>query len=356
MMNYDKLFPQYFNFVKRFIPEPRRVSSVGIDIGSSTCKMVEVCPHGNSFELLQWGVESFEGGDPIPAIQRLISQTSNPIKPPATAVQGKGTLIRYVDLPRMPLEDLRKSFQYEADKYLPFHADQIYMDCIILDSRKKDNGRMTVMVAAAKRDIVDERIALLNKAGLSADFVTLNSIATANVINTLGGPSGAQEAEGDQGAVAMVDIGEQVTTITILFEHLPRFTRDVFTGGNDVTRHLSNKLGISVSEAERMKRDPAQRKEEMLEACDSVIMNLVSDLRLSFDYFVTEHNIPITRILLSGGATLMEGLVDLFSNYLEIEVSSWDPFQNLQMTEDQRRELSKISGQFGVALGLALYS
>jgi len=318
--------------------------------------MVEVCRHGTSFELVQWGVEPFGDGDPAPAIQRLLSQTSNPGRPPATAVQGKGTLIRYVDLPRMPLEDLRKSFRYEVDKYLPFHADQIYMDCMILDSRKKDSGRMTVMVAAAKRELVDERMALLSKTGLPADFVTLNSIATANVINTLGGPSGSQDFEATQGAMSMVDIGEQVTTITILCENLPRFTRDIFTGGSDITRQLSNKFGISVPEAELLKKDPGTRRMEILAVCESVIMNLVSDLRLSFDYFVTEHNIPITRILLSGGATLMEGMVDLFSNYLEIEITSWDPLEHLQMTSDQRQKLSKTSGQFGVALGLALYA
>ena len=98
--------------------------------------MVEVRPKGSSFELIQWGSEPFSNNDPSDAIKKLLAQTESPMKSPATAVQGKGTLIRYVELPKMSLDDLRKSFVYEADKYLPFTADQIYLDCMILDQKK----------------------------------------------------------------------------------------------------------------------------------------------------------------------------------------------------------------------------
>ena len=70
-MSFKKFFEQYLDFVKRFIPEPKVESSVGIDIGLSTCKMVEVKPKGHTFELVQWGIEPFKGGDPSAAIKNL---------------------------------------------------------------------------------------------------------------------------------------------------------------------------------------------------------------------------------------------------------------------------------------------
>lgn len=354
-MDIKKLFQQYLDFVKKYIPEPRVHSSVGIDIGLSSCKMVEVKPKGNSFELIQWGIEPIVNGNPSAAVQALLSKTAHPQNAPATAVQGKGTLIRYIDLPRMSLEELKKAFTYEADKYLPFSADQIYLDFMILDPKGKGT-KMTVLVAAAKREIINERMELLKNAGIQPDFITLNPIAMGNVINTLSADSlvvGEVKAQG--GATAIIDIGAKVTNVNVMYENLPRFTRDIFIGGLDFTRQISNSLGISLDEAEQIKCKAGSRQEDVVKACEPVVLNLISDMRLSFDYFVTEHNIPITKILLSGGASLLDGMTALFANYLEINVARWDPFQYIEVPEALKEESKKMSGQFAVALGLALY-
>ena len=354
-MDFKNFFQQYLNFVKRYIPEPRVHSSVGIDIGLSTCKMIEVKPKAGSFEILRWGIEPFEK-DPSENIKAFLAKTQNPYKTPAAAVHGKGTLIRYVEVPRMPLEELKKSFVYEADKYLPFTFDQVYLDCMVLDPKSKTN-KMTVMAAAAKKEIVDKRIAMLENAGIKADFITLNPIAMANVINTLGSlnhVSGLSGLSTDE-AAAIVDIGERVTSVNIVYGGVPHFTRDVFIGGLDFSQHLSNTMGVSLEEAEALKCNPGKREEEVAKACESVVLNLISDMRLSFDYFVTEHNIPITKILLAGGASLLDGMPEMFKNYLEIDVSRWDFFEYIEMQEELKKDIQKFSGQLGVALGLALY-
>lgn len=355
-MDFKKFFEQYLDFVKKYIPEPKVKSSVGIDVGLTSCKMVEVRPKGSSFELVQWAVEPIKGGDAAVAVKVLMGLVESPDISPTMSVHGKGTLIRYIDIPRMSLDEIRKSFSYEVDKYLPFTADQIYFDCMILDPKGKGN-KMTVMVAAAKKEIVNEQMDALKNAGIHPDFITLNSIAMANVIHTLGSPSSDLNSNGEkkEGAVAVVDIGEKVTNVTIVYDGLPHFTRDIFIAGDDFTKGLSNKLGISIEEAEALKRDSGKRKEEVVAVCEAVVMNLISDLRLSFDYFVTEHNILITKIYLSGGGSLLEGVIELFLKYLEIEVMRWDSFEHVEMPDEKRKELGKVSGQFGVALGLALH-
>jgi len=156
-------------------------------------------------------------------------------------------------------------------------------------------------------------------------------------------------------AVAIVDIGEQITNVSIISAGLPRFTRDIFVAGSDFTKHLSVTLGVSLEEAERLKCNPGTRKDEILKACESVFLNLVSDMRLSFDYFVTEHNMPITRILLGGGASRLEGMTEFFASCFEIEIERWDPFHHVEVPAEQKQEIEKVSGQLGVALGLALY-
>ena len=98
---------------------------------------------------------------------------------------GKGTLIRYIDMPRMSLEDLKSSFDIEADKYFPFAQNQIYTDCFILDAKEKSKN-MSVMAAAAKRELIDRRIKLLEELGMPVEFVGLNPIVLANALSVLG--------------------------------------------------------------------------------------------------------------------------------------------------------------------------
>lgn len=355
-MDLKKLFEQYVNFVKKYIPEPKVLTSIGLDISSDSCKLVEIKSKGSSFELVRWAIEPIDKNAPAEKLRDLLFQDEGGDHyPPATAVHGKGTLIRYVDVPRMSREDLKKSFQYEADKYLPFTSDQIYMDYMILNPNEKSN-KMSVMVAAAKRDIIDERIGLLKDVGIQPDTITLNSLAMANMIGKLGLFGQAAEENLDSAeALAIVDIGEKVTNVNIVYGGLPRFTRDIFVAGHDFTDRLSKTFEISMEEAEQLKRDPGGGEKKVIETCESVAMNLISDLRLSFDYFVTEHNVPIKKIILAGGSSLMPGLLDVFEKYLEIDICRLDAFEHIEVPEDKKEELGKVDQQLGVALGLALY-
>ncbi|MEW5895480.1 MAG: type IV pilus assembly protein PilM [Candidatus Omnitrophota bacterium] len=353
-MNFRKVFEQYLAFVKRFIPEPMIRSSVGIDIGLTSCKMVEVRHRGNTIELVRWGIEPCNGS-PEQAVKKILERAGQQTVSPSTAVHGKGTLIRYVELPRMSPEELKKSFSYEADKYLPFNADQIYLDCLILDPKSK-RTKMTVMIAAAKKEIINERIELFKKIGLTPDFISLNPIAMANVINTLGIDGNEPDKVGEsKEALAIVDIGEKVTNINIIYGGLPRFTRDIFTAGADFTKQISNVLKVSMEEAESLKCNPGSRKDEVVKVCESVALNLISDMRLSLDYFVTENNVPVKKILLAGGMSLFDGMTSLFNNYLEIDVVQWDPFEHVAVPVGMKEEIKKVSSQLGAALGLALY-
>ena len=259
----------------------------------------------------------------------------------------------------MTLEDLRNSFELEADKYFPFPSDQIYTDCYIVDPEGK-NKQMSVIVAAAKKEMVDERIKLLSDLGLTTDFVGINSIALANAINVLGykeeknpEPKGSLERNT---AMAILDMGESVSNLLILVNNFPRFTRDIYMGGRDFTKRISNALGVSVEEAERLKAQPGNKLPEILNACETAIINIIQELKLSFDYFSTEKGYEITRLLLTGGASMLQGIDEIFAKNLEISVSKWNPIAPLKVSSQiDREELNNKSFKLGVVLGSALY-
>ena len=351
------LLEKYLQAVKDILPQNTPTPSVGLDIGMESCKAVELIKKGDSFEILRWAVETVENENLEGAVRKICGRLNITSKAPYTAVSGKGTLIRFIDMPRMSVEDLKKSFDIESDRYFPFPKEQIYTNCYILDQESQDK-QMSVLVAAAKKDIIQERMKLLSSLGLPCSFIGVNSIAVANVFHTFGKmmPRGNPSKERPSGAAAVLDMGETASNLMVMVGHRPRFNRDIFVGGRDLTKRVSNLLGMGLPEAKALKTQPADRLNEILNACDSVLMNLVSEVRFSFDYFTTEYNMPIARLFLSGGASLLQGVPELFSKNLDIPVERWNPIQYLKLAPGvSEQEIQKHSGLLGVALGLALY-
>lgn len=350
----NKFLDQYIGLVKKFVPQKERLPCVGLDIGASSCKLVEVSWLTEEFQVSHWAIEPIENGDVKGAVTKILARLPNPPKSPHTAIFGKGTLIRYIDMPSMSLDDLKKSFGFEADKYFPFSQDQIYIDCHILESSAATN-KMSVLVAAAKRDMIDARISFLRELGLQTDFIGLNSIAIINSLSSSLKNDKNNPPEKGKTAVAVLDLGEHVSNLTLMVDFLPRFNRDIYIGGREFTRTISNALGLNFGEAEKLKCEPKERAAEVVSATEAAINHIISELRLSFDYFVTEKNVPITQLYLTGGGAQLEGIEAALSKGLEMPVKVWNPFLTVSMAgQINREEVVKQSGRLGVALGLAL--
>lgn len=345
------ILKSYFNAIKRFIPKETVSTAIGLDLGSGQCKMVGIAKGSDGFELTRCVIRQINDDEKINVLKEILGNVSSDETSVISSVSGKGTLIRYIEMPRMKLEDLRQSFAIEAEKYFPFAQDQIYTDCFILNSdiTKK---QMPVMVAAAKKEMIDERIQLMSDLDAKVSFVGLNPIALANAFYAL---EDHTKFPSDKG-VGLLDFGEAVSNLTILVDKLPRFTRDVFIGGRDFTKRISNALGVSMDEAEKLKcaENPS---DEVVSSYESAILNIVQELKLSFNYFTTEKNIEVNQLLITGGASILKGLPEALSEQLGIEVIPWDPLKLLKISPEIDQEEIKNKGpRLGVALGLALYN
>lgn len=342
---------QYFNLIKRFIPVKPEGSCVGLDIGTTNCKFVQIQKRIDGFYLLDWGIEPIVHDSVEATIRKILDRLQTPYTRVHTSVSGKGTLIRYMSMPRMSLDDLRNSFAIEADKYFPFAQDQIYTDCFILDPQGKDKN-MSVMAAAAKKELIEQRVQLLAKLGIPTDFIGINPVALASGLHVLG----TGLPKGEDAIVALFDMGESVSNLTILVDKLPRFTRDIFIGGRDYTKIISNVFGIAAEDAEQLKRRPADKAEQMISACESMFMNMIQELKLSFDYFVTERNSEIKQLLLTGGGSTLSGIESMLGKAFDLKVGRWDPVAFLKLSAGvSEEELREQSVRLGVAVGLALY-
>ncbi|MBF0484679.1 MAG: type IV pilus assembly protein PilM [Candidatus Omnitrophica bacterium] len=348
----NKFLDSYFKTIKKFLPEKTSETSVGIDIGSGECKLIELQKKADGYEVVNWSIRPVDNNDIPAALKAMLAKLGSGKRSIYTSVSGRGTLIRYIELPHMSLEDIKSSFSLEADKYFPFAQNEIYSDCFIVDNENKKKP-MYIMAAVAKKDMVDQRIKLLSDMGIKVDFIGLNPVALANVINVLGV---GEEGKSDK-AVAVLDIGGSISNLSIFIKGNPWFTRDIFVGGKDFTKRISNLLGVDMNQAEMLKTSPGDQLEKILEACDSAVMNIVQEIKLSFDYFTTERNLEIGKLLLTGGASRLEGLPERMAKHLEIPVNYWDPINLVKVSSDlSKDELKKESLKLGVALGLALYN
>ena len=346
-MDFKKIFEPYVVLARTVISKASaRPPVIGIDIGTSAVKAAAITSTATGLELSAWAVEPIDG-DVKSALAKLLARLKLSSYTPVTSVSGKGTLIRYIDMPRMPLEDLRKSFVYELDKYFPFDPQSIYTDCFILDHNPKEK-KMPVLVAAVKKDIIDERLKLFKDVGVDLGHITIHSIATANAFERLG-PALTDSVQ----AKAILDIGGSVSTLLIIKDYSPRFTRDIFIGSQEMTRQIANLLGVDHIRADQLKFNPGERSGEVTEACASVLNHLVSEVRLSLDYFMTEKNIQIDEFFLMGGGALLNGIEGLFEKSLGMPVKAWDPLTRLRAGQEAAR-LPASSPQLGVAVGLGL--
>ncbi|MBF0330696.1 MAG: type IV pilus assembly protein PilM [Candidatus Omnitrophica bacterium] len=359
------ILESYFNFIKRTVLSQGDDNVLGLDMGATICSAVELRRGQSSFEVVRWATEVVDSTDEKISLNKLLDKMgpSARTKPCIVAVGGKGTLIRHIDMPRMTVADLRKAFAIEADKYFPFPKETVYSDCFILDPRAKDK-RMAVLVAAIKKDVVDLRLKVLKECGITPEALTVSSSAVANAFATFAPPT-CTPADLGAKAVAVIDIGETFTNLMIISDGVPRFTRDIFIGATDVWRRMANVTGLSVAEVKTLYLKattgladllPAKDySEDMRRSVDAVLGNVVAEIKLSFDYFNTEKNMPVGRICLIGEGVFVPDVEAAFMAHFDIPSIAWNPADMLAVAADANRDGFVSEGRrMTIALGLAL--
>lgn len=348
-MDFKSLWQAYVNTVIRLAPKPPMPAAVGIDIGTSTIKVVELARQSSGFELRNFKVVSFNPDTIADSLKKILDGLSLTNQTLVSAVSGKGTLIRYIDVPRMSNDELRKALAFDLDKYFPFDPTTIFYDCHILQEALQDK-KMAALVTAVKRDLVEDKIKVFKQSGYELDRITTNAIATANAFAVLVN----KKDEAEHNAKALLDIGGSLSNLMIVQDGTPRFTRDIFIGAHDLTKQIANVFAVDAKQAETMKYQ-REKSAELLKACEDTIVNLVGEVRVSLDYFMTERNVNVDELFLVGGGAQMEGMAGLFEKHLSIPVQLWQPLTGLKLSSAvEQTDVYNYSSQLTVALGLGL--
>ena len=350
----------------QFVPRLRSKSIVGLDIGSSCVKAVEVVSRGDGFELVHLGIAPLphdaivdgaflNSGAIADAIREAVAKSGTKAKNVAAAVSGHSVIVKKISVPAMTVEELEESIRWEAEQYIPFDVNEVNLDFEVIQHGDAERP-MEVLLVAAKRDLIDDYVNLIGEAGLTPSVIDVAGFAVENAFETNYEP-------GPEDVVAVINIGAQVTNINVVSAGVPAFTRDVSTGGNQYTAEIQRALSISFDEAERIKiGEPSVREsqdvvpQEVEQAMRAVTNTLVGEIARSLDFFsATAADTRIQRVVLAGGSARVPGIDTVFRERTGLEVEILNPLHKMMPSNRFDPEfLAQVGPALGVGIGLAL--
>jgi type IV pilus assembly protein PilM len=335
----------------------KKKSLVGLDIGSSEVKAVELTEIGDQLMITGFGrakVASKEGVRE--AISEALRRSGIKTKRVATAVSGRSVIVRYINMVSMSDEELKSALRFEADKYIPFELDEVVLDCARLEDHHDaggENKEMKVLLVAVKRNVIDEHVQVIQGLGLMPLVIDVDSFALGNAfeLNCLNSP----RVDDAEKVIALVDIGAVKTNINILRGTTSYFSREVYLAGNDFSESIARRLAVDPVEAAEMKANPEGRQEAIEESILPVLDDLGNEIHLSFDYFENQFDCEVDEVYISGGSAAIPGLKNSFERIFDRRIQFWDPTENLEIRSDRIdvQELKDHRGQLAVAVGLA---
>ena len=342
----------------------RRKETVGLDIGASSVKAVQLTPGREGHELVRLGIAPLppetivdgvimDSGTVLSAIQQIFTENQIKTKDVVVAVSGHSVIVKKIKVGRMKLEELEEQIPFEAEQYVPYAIEDVNLDFQVLESTNPEANEMDVLLVAVKKDIINDYLSIISTAGLKAVVVDVDAFALQNAFEI------AYEMEKDQ-VVGLVNLGAAVMNINILQGGMSEFTRDSALGGNRYTESIQKMLGLSYEQAESLKlggKVEGRTYEDARPAIEMVNAELAGEVRRSFDFFrSSSHSDTIHRVLLSGGCARLSGLVEYLSESLEIPCEVANPLRNIKADPKNfdPEYLEVIAPQLTVSVGLAL--
>src|SRR5574337_329225 len=337
---------------------------VGLDIGASSIKAVQLERAHNVYRLVEFGIvpihpETIIDGmimdaDAVSsAIRQIFSEHQIGVKEVAFAVSGHSVIVKKIKIPKMKKAELREGIAWEAEQHIPSSIEEVNHDFQILREVGPGDQEMDVLLVAVKKDTLNTYVAAISAAGLQAVVADVDVFAIENAFTMSETPRPGE-------VVALVNIGAATTNINILDGGISDFTRDSSLGGNRHTESLQKSLGVSFEQAEAVKRgEPVDghRLEDAKSAIEMANSELAGEIRRSFEfYYSTSRSDTIHRVVLSGGCALLPDLAPCLSHALDLPVELANPFQHIVADPKKfdMHHLAFIAPQTTVAVGLAL--
>ncbi len=340
-----------------------KVPGVGLDIGSNSVKLVEVTKKGGRLALTNFGIgellpEAIVDGEVmdrdvvIDTIRELFESRKFHTRDVATAVSGRAVIVKKILVDKMPPEEANEAVYLEAEQHIPYSIDDVYLDFQVLKEQDdKNEGKMELLLVAAKRDTVDAHAALVREAGLTPRLIDVDSFAVQNAYEANYQPDAAD-------TILLMNIGAFVSNLNIIRCGVPLFTRDLSIAGNTFVEAVQKKLNVDREKAhERMWAPDDTRPPEIAEIVAAIGEDLSVGIERSLTFLKSSgESERIDRIVLSGGSSRIPGLLGVFSDRHGLPVEVANPLARIHYEDSlfAGEDPESVSPALMVAVGLAL--
>jgi type IV pilus assembly protein PilM len=337
---------------------------VGLDIGSSSVKAVELQNKGGSLQLVSLGSENLQSDTIVDgqimelnnvshAISNIFREHQIKTERVAAGVSGHSVIVKNIVVPHMSEQELEESIEWHAEEHIPFDIADVGLDYQITGTSP---DALHVLLAACKREKIANLKQAIQLAGKTPAVIDVDAFALQNCYEVNYQPSVGQ-------VVALLNIGAATMNINILNGTKSVFTRDVSVGGNQYTALLQRELSMTHAQAEATKRGaplPADMEQRAIEPILETVSEILAlEVQKTMDFYratAEDGEAMVQKILISGGGSKLPGLAEYLSRRFEMPVETFDPFR--QITVDARRfdpdYMREVVPEMAVAVGLAL--
>jgi type IV pilus assembly protein PilM len=346
--------------------KPKAPPLFGLDISSSSVKMIEIVDAGRgAYRVERYAIE------PLPreavvdgninnleavaeSVKRAHKRLATRTKHVAMAVPSGAVITKKIIVQAGLREDeLELQVETEANQYIPFALDEVNLDFQLVGPAPSNPEEEEVLIAATRKEKVEDRVAVAESAGLKALVMDVESYAQQSALSLVTEqlPSGGRDQN-----IAVVDIGANVMNVTVLRNDQSVYTREQAFGGNQLTQDIVSRYGMSVEEAENAKRSGGLPDDFETEVLRPFMDNLSMEVQRALQFFFTstQYN-AVDQILLAGGSAVIPGLDESVNTRTQVPTMVANPFAAMQTSPRiQLKRLMVDAPSMIVACGLAM--
>jgi type IV pilus assembly protein PilM len=335
--------------------------TVAIDLGSGQVKMLTLENGSGTPRIGALGIERLQhdaivGGEimdyrvVVDAVRALRERLDIKARAAATAVSGRDVIVKRIKMDRMRDAEARKVIRWEAEQHVPFDMDSVSLDFEVLDP-DSDGLQMDVLLVAAKMDLVETRMRLLEEAGFDTAVIDVDSFAVQTAFEKA-------YDHAAYGSFCLVNIGREISNLSVVEQTSPVLTRDLAIGTRRFAEALVKELGISLEDAETRLQQPGEMDAASRDALKEPIESLVAPVERARSILMSGETSQgrLDEVVLSGGGARLPGLGEAIERRLGTKVTVLDPLRAVAATAEVERSLAEYGGSsvLAVAVGLGL--
>ncbi|WP_036220002.1 pilus assembly protein PilM [Marinobacter sp. ES-1] len=349
------------------LPGKKSSAVLGVDISSSSVKLLELSKHGSRYRVESYAVE------PLPAdvvveknitnveavgevLKRVASKSHTSVKQAAVAVSGSAVITKIIEMDSGLNEfEMEDQIGLEADQYIPYPLDEVALDFEVQGPSESNPDKVEVLLAACRKENVDVREDVLEIAGLKSKIVDVEANALERAYTLI---EQQLDGQGEEMVVAIVDLGATMTTLSVLAGGTTVYTREQIFGGRQLTEEIQRRYGVSFEEAGLAKKKgglPDDYEEEVLGPFREAVVQQAARA-LQFFFGASQYN-SVDYVVLAGGTASIQGLVEMVEEKTGTRTLVANPFADMSIgSRVNASALSNDAPSLMIACGLAMRS